>query len=232
MILAAHRPYKAVLIDVDGTIALTEGRNRAVIEALAAEHGARISARDWESIGGQPEKVIWDWLAPRFPAFAAGIDPETFQLTSRARALKSDFNVAARPGIAQTIDYFKAQGLRVVAVSNSPRDCVEKNLRMAGCLDKIEFMVTETEVLAASRRQKPHPDPYHMAADALGLAPEECIVFEDSQVGAQAGRDFGATVIQFIDAAPLPETRFADIYVRNGEKELPALCRKLVPPRP
>jgi HAD superfamily hydrolase (TIGR01509 family) len=229
--LASQRTYKAVLIDVDGTIALTESRNRRVIEILAAEHGAEIGAQDWEQIGGQPEKVIWDWLAPRFPAFAASIDAETFQLTSRARALKSDFNVAARPGIAETMDYFKAQGLRVIAVSNSPRDCVEKNLRMTGCLDKVEFMVTETEVLAAGRRQKPHPDPYQMAADALGLAAHECLVIEDSQVGARSGHAFGATVIQFIDDAPMPEECFAHEYVRDSGKELPALRQKLVPPR-
>lgn len=42
---------------------------------------------------------------------------------------------------------------------------------------------------------KPHPEPYLAGAKLLGLAPEECVVFEDAASGTKAGRAAGCTVI-------------------------------------
>ena len=51
--------------------------------------------------------------------------------------------------------------------------------------------------LDASRvqRPKPFPDIYLLAAQELGIAPQNCIVFEDSQVGISAGRQAGTRVV-------------------------------------
>jgi mannitol-1-/sugar-/sorbitol-6-phosphatase len=42
---------------------------------------------------------------------------------------------------------------------------------------------------------KPHPEPFLIGAALLGFAPGECVVFEDSASGAQAGRAAGCTVV-------------------------------------
>lgn len=42
---------------------------------------------------------------------------------------------------------------------------------------------------------KPHPEPFLAGAALLGFRPEECVVFEDSTSGAQAGRAAGCTVV-------------------------------------
>ncbi|HZP06817.1 MAG TPA: HAD family hydrolase [Terracidiphilus sp.] len=44
-------------------------------------------------------------------------------------------------------------------------------------------------------RGKPHPEPFLAGAALLGFAPAECVVFEDSSSGAQAGRAAGCTVV-------------------------------------
>ena len=44
-------------------------------------------------------------------------------------------------------------------------------------------------------RGKPHPEPFLAGAALLGVAPQDCVVFEDSASGAQAGRDAGCTVV-------------------------------------
>lgn len=46
------------------------------------------------------------------------------------------------------------------------------------------------------RHPKPHPEAYCLAASRLGLAPHECLVIEDSQIGLAAGRAFGAAVLR------------------------------------
>src|SRR4029450_7869561 len=45
-----------------------------------------------------------------------------------------------------------------------------------------------------SARGKPHPDPYLVAADRLGVDPAHCLVVEDSQPGTDAGYAAGATI--------------------------------------
>lgn len=44
-------------------------------------------------------------------------------------------------------------------------------------------------------KSKPHPQGYLMAADRIGCNPEDCVVFEDSLQGLEAGMATGATVI-------------------------------------
>jgi len=44
-------------------------------------------------------------------------------------------------------------------------------------------------------RGKPHPEPFLAGAAALGVAPSDCVVFEDSASGAEAGRAAGCTVV-------------------------------------
>jgi len=75
---------------------------------------------------------------------------------------------------------------------------------------------------------KPHPEPFLAGAALLGFAPEECIVFEDSSSGAQAGRAAGCTVvattfshpIETLDAAHYLVTDLTGVTVEplaNGE---------------
>ena len=42
---------------------------------------------------------------------------------------------------------------------------------------------------------KPNPECYKVAAKALNVKPEECVVFEDTDVGVEAGISAGASVI-------------------------------------
>lgn len=61
----------------------------------------------------------------------------------------------------------------------------------AGGIPVPERLVTADQVT----RGKPHPEPFRAGAALLGFRPEECIVFEDSSSGAQAGRAAGCTVV-------------------------------------
>ena len=45
------------------------------------------------------------------------------------------------------------------------------------------------------KHSKPDPEGYLLGASKLGLAPEDCYVFEDSMQGVEAGRRSGATVV-------------------------------------
>ncbi|MDE6575153.1 MAG: HAD family phosphatase [Muribaculaceae bacterium] len=61
-----------------------------------------------------------------------------------------------------------------------------------------KVVVTDADVT----KSKPHPECYLKAAEKLGAAPEECIVFEDSFAGLSAGRDAGARVVALATTNP------------------------------
>lgn len=227
MAMTKNKQYKAVFFDVDGTIALSEPRNRDVIEKLAEERGGKIKKEHWNFLAGQSETKIWSWLKETYPEFK-GIGQKTFSETCRKGYLKSEFEVAARPGIHDIIRHFKEAGLPVVAVSNSPRYLVEHSLKVTNCFDYMDHIITEDEVLAAGKTPKPSPDPYLMASHLYkDVHPEDCIVFEDSGTGINAGVSAGATVVQVIDRGG-KENDSASFH-SHSKKDLIEISHHLVP---
>jgi beta-phosphoglucomutase-like phosphatase (HAD superfamily) len=67
-------------------------------------------------------------------------------------------------------------------------------------------------------RPKPFPDIYLRAAELLGAAPENCIVFEDSHAGIEAGRRAGMRVAGLrTTLAELPPVDFSmDDFLAPG----------------
>jgi mannitol-1-/sugar-/sorbitol-6-phosphatase len=64
---------------------------------------------------------------------------------------------------------------------------------------------------------KPHPEPYRKGAEILGLAPQDCLVIEDSASGAQAGHAAGCTVLATLFSHSAESLRYADYIVRSLE---------------
>jgi beta-phosphoglucomutase-like phosphatase (HAD superfamily) len=88
--------------------------------------------------------------------------------------------------------------------TSARRPTAENHLGKAGLLDRFAAIATRDDV----ERTKPHPDVYIEAARRLGVAPERCIAFEDSNVGLEAAHAAGAMAFMVPDLLqPLPETR-------------------------
>ncbi len=69
-------------------------------------------------------------------------------------------------------------------------------------------------------RPKPSPDIYLLAARELGVAPQNCIVFEDSQVGISAGRQAGSRVVGILTGGiPLKNVDLAVANFSSPELE-------------
>jgi beta-phosphoglucomutase-like phosphatase (HAD superfamily) len=81
---------------------------------------------------------------------------------------------------------------------------VQRHLGSAGLLGHFKAIATRYDV----ERGKPHPDVYLEAARRLGVAPERCIAFEDSNVGLTAAHAAGTMAIMVPDIVPpSPEVR-------------------------
>lgn len=129
----------------------------------------------------------------------------THQLPSRALERLDDEIEARLAEQLQAVDGV-AQALAVIpqakaVVSNSRRQRVEASLAHTG----LDQLLAQAPIFCAEQVARPKPDPavYQLAAATLGVAPEACLVVEDSLAGATAARAAGMTVIGFVGASHL-----------------------------
>ena len=87
----------------------------------------------------------------------------------------------------------RLQGKKFAVVTSCSRSLAVALLQHAG-LPKVDLLVTSDEVAA----NKPAPDGYIAAAKGFALAPERCLVIEDSPQGIQAGRAAGMDVVAIL----------------------------------
>ncbi|WP_112815200.1 HAD family hydrolase [Ensifer sp.] len=104
-------------------------------------------------------------------------------------------------------------------VTSAPLDLAVRRLAAAG-IPTPRLMITGEDVSVG----KPHPEGYLMAAEKLGVRPEDCIVFEDAPAGILAGKAAGAEVIVITgahaaaaDTPHLMLARYSDIEAGVGD---------------
>lgn len=98
------------------------------------------------------------------------------------------------PGIAETLDALALLNLPRCVASSSQLERIRLSLSITGILDKLE-----PHIFSASMVQngKPAPDLFLHAAGEMGVAPENCIVIEDSPAGIEAAQRAGMKVFAF-----------------------------------
>ena len=109
----------------------------------------------------------------------------------------------------------RAKGIRIGIATSNDRKLVEACLRGMGVEELVDTISTGCEV----KKGKPAPDVYLKAAGDLGVAPENCLVFEDVPMGIMAGKNAGMKVCAVDDwfSAPQMERKkeLADYYIKN-----------------
>ena len=81
-------------------------------------------------------------------------------------------------------------------------------------LSHVGLPIPETLVTADDvEHGKPDPEPYLLAAERLGVAPADCLVFEDAPAGVEAGHRAGAQVVGVATGSPLDALSAADLVV-------------------
>lgn len=108
--------------------------------------------------------------------------------------------IPLRPGVAELLALLAVQGLPRAVATNSATDSARRKLAAAGIGGHFDpAHVLGWDAVAAP---KPAPDVYLAAAARLGVAPEYCIAFEDSDTGVAAALAAGMVVVHVPDMAP------------------------------
>lgn len=192
---------RALLIDVDGTLADTEGNgHRPAYNEAFRELGLgfRWNAELYRELLLQPsgrERLMFylKHHRPELGPHAASICSDMQGFVERVHRLKSHYyqqlmskgRIPLRPGMARLIREAHAAGITIALVSNSSQASlnamIEHGLgpRLAANID----LIIGGDGL---RHRKPAPEPYLLALSRLGLSANECVALEDSAMGLKA----------------------------------------------
>lgn len=96
-----------------------------------------------------------------------------------------------KKGALALLQNYQAQGVICSVASSSPMPHITHRLSQIGVVDFFSQLTSGQEVA----KGKPNPDIYLLALKKLGLPAEECIAFEDSELGAQAAIAAGLRVV-------------------------------------
>lgn len=103
------------------------------------------------------------------------------------------------PGVEDFLDRLIAKGWRIAIVTSSDDVKMESLFKQQGWMcGKFDAIVTGSMVT----RSKPDPEGYLTAAAMLGCDPADCVVFEDSYQGLEAGRRAGGRVVALATTNP------------------------------
>ncbi|EIJ34102.1 HAD family hydrolase [Thiothrix nivea] len=187
---------KALLFDVDGTLADTErdGHRPAFNKAF------REAGLDWDwtvelyadllTVTGGKERIRY-FLEKYLPEFTP--EEGIAEFAARMHKRKTHFYLAMlqageiplRTGVARLLDEARAAGLRLgIATTTTPENVTYLLKATLG-----EESIGWFECIAAGDivpAKKPAPDIYLYAMEMMGLQPEECLAFEDSENGIRS----------------------------------------------
>jgi HAD superfamily hydrolase (TIGR01509 family) len=183
---------RAALFDFDETMIDLEAQHHAAHEALCRAMGddfealpdairLRSGSRIIDDIHDMREHFGWDEDESKLFA----LRHERFLEACRTSSLE------LLPGVERVVRELHARGLRLAVTSSAMADAIDEILRRFAIRDLFELIVDGSDV----ERGKPDPEAYVVTAQKLGVAPIECVVFEDSHVGVLAAKAAGMTCI-------------------------------------
>ena len=196
--ITLSKPIRAVLFDVDGTLVNTETHHLQAFAELLQPFGIDCTADFYKNnISGKANNDLHGLLPHLSHAEAtAFFDRKEAHFRATAAHIL-DFT----PGLVQLLNDLARAHVQLGIVSNAPRANVDMILRGLRARTDCTFqvIVSGEDVTAA----KPNPEPYLQAMRLLGVAPAECIVFEDSVSGVRSGvaagcRTVGITTTQSV----------------------------------
>jgi HAD superfamily hydrolase (TIGR01509 family) len=180
--------FKAYLFDCDGTIADSMPLHYVAWKRVLAEWNCEFSEELFYAWGGMPVSEIIDTLNKMY-----GLHMPVEDVSHRKEARYFEI-LPELKAVPEVLEHIEASHGRIpfAVVSGSTRDSVTASLKALGILDRFETLVCAGDY----KNSKPDPEPFLIAAKRLGVAPADCLVFEDTEMGIQAATAAGMASVK------------------------------------
>ena len=183
-------PFQAYLFDCDGTIADSMPLHYIAWKQALGEQGCDFPEDLFYAWGGMPVHEIISTLNGQ-----QDLSMDVEAVAHRKENLYYEYlpKLTAVPEVLEVIE--SAHGsLPFAVVSGSTRESVIASLESLKLLDKFKTLVCAGDY----QRSKPDPEAFLMAAERLGVAPQNCLVFEDTAMGIRAATAAGMASVKVL----------------------------------
>lgn len=184
---------KAVLFDLDGTLVDSMWVWRNIDIDFLSAIGQELPADLQKCIEGMSFTETAEYFKKRF-----SIDDDVEEIKKKWNQMAYDkytSEVKLKKGAKEFLARLKSDGIRIGIASSNSVTLIEGALKAEGVLEYFDAITTGCEAGAG----KPAPDIYLLAAKKVGIAPSECLVFEDIPMGIMAGNSAGMTTVAVED---------------------------------
>lgn len=210
--------YELIIFDNDGVLVDSEPISNRILAQCLTEAGypttPEESVRDFM---GAAMHRVHDVVRERH----GGVLPEGFDASYHGRVFAAfERELRAVEGAGTVLEKLAADGVPYCLASSATHERIRVALRTTGLYGRFD----ERRLFSAQDvgRGKPAPDLFLHAARTMGVAPERCVVVEDSALGVAAARAAGMDVFGY--TAMTPAAKLGDATALfGGMAELPAL---------
>ena len=211
-------PPELVVFDCDGVLVDSEPTTAEVMAELITEIGVPTTPED------VMREYVGDWWPDSERKIQAKLGrplPDDFEATYRSRQDRAlSEGVEPVGGVLDVIDAVEAAGLRTCVASNGPHPKMEITMGSAGVRERFEGRIFSS---ADVGRGKPAPDLFLHVAREMGVAPEACIVIEDSALGVRGARAAGMAAYGYTGHASAAKLGAAGAHTFGSMAELPSM---------
>jgi HAD superfamily hydrolase (TIGR01509 family) len=182
--------FNAYLFDCDGTIADSMPLHYMAWSKALAEWNCEFTQELFYAWGGMPVADIISALNIK-----QGLNMPVEDVARRKEQLYYEFLPQLR-AVPEVLEHIEARHGQIpfAVVSGSTRDSVTASLKALQLLDRFDTMVCAGDYA----KSKPDPEPFLVAAERLGVAPPDCLVFEDTDMGIQAATAAGMASVKIL----------------------------------
>jgi HAD superfamily hydrolase (TIGR01509 family) len=187
-------PEFAVIFDMDGVIVDSEHVYQEIERQMYDDLGIPVSPEEHRQFIGAAEKTMWKYMKDKYQ-----MEAETDMLVEEERTrfmsrLDQPGSIPLMPGLRELLEALADEGIPALVASSSSREIIEKVLRVNDIGHLFRDITGGDDVTLS----KPAPDIFLETASKAGIAPERCLVIEDSENGIRAARAAGMKVIALL----------------------------------
>jgi beta-phosphoglucomutase-like phosphatase (HAD superfamily) len=187
---------KALIFDLDGTLVDNMGLHRDAWEETGVDYDLPITGAMIDEMAGIPTRQIIELLADRHAWQVTDYDQFTRDKQAKYRSIKTA--AGKTTPIVPMLELVHAyRGILPMSVgTGSNRKGALQSLEDVELTEFFELIVTADDVELG----KPHPEVFLKSAIHMGIAPADCLVFEDGPMGMKAAEAAG---MPWVDIRPL-----------------------------